>query len=246
MIRQAFLPVLVLLLLASGLPAYADAPRGVVEAVQRTILSSEISGRVMAMPKRSGEAFSKGDVLVRLGCSLYEAERDKVATRLKQAQRQRDNKERLAELDSVGKLTVDMAALAVEEAEAQRRIARLNVARCRIEAPFKGRVVKRHASEHQSVQAQQKLLEVVGHQLEARIIVPADWLEWLAPGERMTLEVDETGHTVKGEVVRVGAAVDPVSHTVPVWAQLTREGQALRPGMSGAARFEGQPESGEN
>ena len=225
---------------AGGAPA-AEAPRGVIEAVHRTVLSSELSGRVTALPKRPGEAFSAGDALARIDCALYEAERDKVASRLAQARRKLDNKQRLAELDSVGKLAVDLAELAVREARAELEIARLNVERCDVEAPYDGRVVKLHASEHQNVQAQQKLLAIVGRRLEARVIVPADWLDWLRPGAPMALAVEETGTTVEGEVARVGAAVDPVSHTVPVWARLASPGEALRPGMSGAARFPGRP-----
>jgi RND family efflux transporter MFP subunit len=219
----------------------ADEPRGKIEAVHRTVVSSELSGRVNALPRRPGESFDQGDSLARIACSLYEAERDKVATQLAQARRKLDNKQRLADLESVGKMAVDLAELAVQEAEAELEIARLNVRRCDIKAPFAGRVVRLHASEYQNVQAQQKLLEIVGSTLEARVLVPADWLDWLEVGARLKLAVDETGTTVSGRVVRLGAVVDPVSQTVPVWARLNEAGRALRPGMSGTARFPGRP-----
>lgn len=221
-------------------PAYADGPRGVVEAVQRTVLSSELSGVVTTLPKRAGDRFSKGETLAKVGCALYLAERDKVDSRLRQAQRSLENKQRLADLDSVGRLDVELAELAVEERRAELKIARLNTQRCQITAPFDGRVVKRHASEYQSVQAQQKLLEIVGLLLEARVIVPAEWLMWLEPGDPMTFEIEETDTTALGEVVRIGAVVDPVSHTVPVWTRLSNEKGELRPGMSGTANFQGR------
>ncbi|MEF8833320.1 MAG: efflux RND transporter periplasmic adaptor subunit [Halofilum sp. (in: g-proteobacteria)] len=231
--------------LAVSLADAADDPRGMIEAVQRTVLSSELSDRVAALPQRSGESFEAGDRLVEFDCGLYRAQRDKVATRLAQAQRREDNRERLAELDSVGRLEVELARLAVEEAEAELRIASLNVARCTIEAPFDGRVVRMHASEHQSVKAQQKLLEIVGAELEARVIVPADWLSWLATGDAMRMRVEETGATVSGRVTRIGAAVDPVSHTVPVWASLDGADGSLRPGMSGDVTFPARPNMGD-
>ncbi|MEF8833274.1 MAG: efflux RND transporter periplasmic adaptor subunit [Halofilum sp. (in: g-proteobacteria)] len=228
-------------LIAAKPAAAADEPRGKIEAVQRTVLSSELSARVASLPRRAGESFEAGNTLVELDCGLYRAERDKVATRLAQAKRRRDNRERLAELDSVGQLEVELARLAVEESEAELRIASLNAARCTIEAPFDGRVVRLHASEHQSVKAQQKLLEIVGAGLEARVIVPADWLSWLRTGDAMRMRVEETGATVHGAVTRIGAAVDPVSHTVPVWASLEGAGASLRPGMSGDVTFPGRP-----
>lgn len=220
--------------------ASAEA-RAVVEAVQRTILSSELSGRVIELPKRAGESFSEGEAVARIGCSVYEAERDKVASRLKQAKRSSENKRRLADLDSVGKLEVELAELAVEEKSAELRIARLNTDRCQIQAPFDGTVVKLHVSEYQSVQAQQKLLEIVGRRLQARVIVPAEWLSWLESGQAMNLDIEETGTTVDGQIARIGAAVDPVSHTVPIWVKLHNDGRELRPGMSGTARFPERP-----
>lgn len=226
--------------LTSG-AAFAESARGVVEAVQRTVLSSELSGLVVSLPKREGESFDEGEMLVKVGCALYEAERQKVASRLRQAERVLDNKQRLSSLDAVGTLDVNLADLTVQERAAELSIARLNTERCLVKAPFNGRVVKQHISEYQSVQPQQKLLEVVGRQLEARIIIPATWLAWLEKGENVVFSVEETGTMVEGQIVRIGAAVDPVSHTLPVWTRFSSDNRDLRPGMSGTARFPGRP-----
>ena len=232
--------LLTLVSLTSG-TAFAELPRGVVEAAQRTVLSSELSGLVASLPKREGDSFSKGETLAQIGCALYEAERQKVAIRLRQAERVLGNKQRLSNLDAVGTLEVNLADLAVQEKAAELEIARLNTDRCLVKAPFDGRVVKQHISEYQSVQPQQKLLEVVGQQLEARIIIPATWLTWLENDEKVVFSVEETGTMVEGQVVRIGAAVDPVSHTLPVWTRLSSDNGDLRPGMSGTARFPGRP-----
>mgnify|MGYP006279446321 FL=1 len=225
-----------------GGAALAQSQRAVVEAVHRTVMSSELTGRVTALPKRPGEAFAKGDVLARVDCSLYEAKKDTVLTQLRQARHKLENKQRLAELDSVGDLAVELARLDVSEARGDLEVARIKVDRCRVTAPFDGRVVKVYASEYQSVRAQDKLLEIVGQRLEVRAIVPATWLDWIETGAPMALAVEETGATVAGKVVRVGAAVDPVSHTIPVWAQLDGAHDGLRPGMSGAVRFPDRPQ----
>lgn len=236
--------VAAVLLLVAAWPAVAEQQRAVIEAVQRTVISSEVSARIESLPKREGEAFVAGQPLVQMACAIYRAERNKVETRLRQARRKLENKKRLEELDSVGRLAVDLARLDVREVEAEFEIVTLNVERCTIEAPYHGRVVERRAREHQSVQRQQELLEIVGMGLEARVIVPAEWLVWLEPGAPIELVIDETGQRVDGAIERIGAAVDPVSHTVPVWASLENTDAALRPGMSGSARFPGRPGDG--
>ena len=232
---------LVPVLAAAVVPARAEEQRGMIEAVERTVISSELSARIESLPKKAGEAFAAGEPLVELDCGVFRAERNKVEIKLEQARRKLENKRRLEELDSVGKLAVELAELAVEEAQAELEIASLNVERCTIEAPYAGRVVKRKAREYQSVQRRQELLEIAGRGLQARIIVPAGWLAWLEPGSPVELAVDETGERVVGTVERIGAAVDPVSHTVPVWASLEEPSATLRPGMSGAARFPERP-----
>lgn len=242
--RNRFSVWLVVLVVGAGsaVPAFAQGQRAVIEAVERTVLSSEVNARVRAMPRREGESFDAGDPLVQLDCAIYESEYDKVQAQLQQARRTLQNKQRLSELDSVGDLEVELARLDVREAEAERDIVARNVERCTIDAPYDGRVVERKARQYQSVERQQELLEIVGNDMEARIIVPSTWLAWLERGDRVELTVDETGITVPGTVSRIGAAIDPVSHTVPIWAALETEDASLRPGMSGSAHFPARPE----
>jgi len=232
-----------LVIVLSMLPvtAVAEAQRAVIEAVERTVISSELSARIRSLPRREGEAFAAGEPLVELACAVYRAEHGKVEIQLEQARRKLENRRRLAELDSVGRLDVELAQLAVQEEEAELEIVTLNVERCAIEAPYAGRVVERRAREYQSVERQEDLLEIVGEALEARVMVPAEWLGWLEVGAPVEVAVDETGEQVDGRVERIGAVVDPVSHTVPVWAGLEQQGTSLRPGMSGAARFPDRP-----
>ena len=226
------------LAIASGAQA---EQRAKIEAIEGTVISTELSGRIASLPFRPGDAFDKGDELAELDCTLYHAERDRVSAQLQSARKTLSNRRRLAELRSIGKLEVDLAELAVRESSAELRIASINVKRCSINAPFSGRVVKLHSRQGQSVKAQEKLMEIVGRDLEARVIVPARWLSWIAKGQGVELAVEETGESVSGQVTRIGAAVDPVSHTIPVWASL-KESTSLRPGMSGVARFPNRPD----
>lgn len=222
----------------------AAAQRAQIEALYSTTISSEVSGRIDDIGYREGESFKKGATLASIDCTSYAAERDRVAAKLASAQAKRDNQEQLARLESAGKLEVDLARLSVNETSAELRAARANVSRCNINAPFAGRVNSLEASLGQSIKPQDKLMTIVGEELNARVIVPANWLSWLKKGDTVNLSVSETGTPVTAHVVRIGAAVDPVSHTIPIWARLDKTAD-LRPGMTARAAFPGAPKAGE-
>ncbi|NDV24270.1 efflux RND transporter periplasmic adaptor subunit [Desulfovibrio sp. JC022] len=157
--------------------------RGLIKAVNRVVLSSEISGRVAAVPFRAGESFKRGKVLLAFDCSMLKAELSKTRASLKGVKAKVDNDRRLMKLNSIGsvELALDEAELAQKQAEL--RIAQLAVGRCIVRDPFNGRVVRVDVRAHQSVKAQQELIEIVNPaDLEAEVIIPSNWLKWVKRG----------------------------------------------------------------
>lgn len=215
--------------------------RALIKSLDRALLSSEISGRILDLHYRVGESFEKGDVLVRFDCELLKAEYAKTRAREKGARIKVDYSKRLQGYKSVGLVEVELDKTALEISENETRIASLAVKRCSVSAPFSGRVVMLAVNRYQSVKPQQPLLEIIStRDLEVEIMISSDWLSWMKPGIPFTIEVDETGGRYEAVVEAVGAAVDPVSRTVVVRGKLTEEGADLVPGM-GAAAFFTQP-----
>jgi membrane fusion protein (multidrug efflux system) len=238
-----------LLLFVCLLPALAGAAgpaepslfeaRGVVKARQRAVIASELAALVKRLPLRAGEGFKAGDLLVGFDCRLFEAQRDKVRAELEAAKMRYENSQQLEKMSSIGVLEVQLAGVEVKKAEAESRIAALNVERCTIKAPYDGRVVRMMANEQESVKLQQELIEIVGiGSLEAEIVVPGSWLKWLTPGRKLTMSIDETGENVPATVSTVGASMDPASQSLIVCARLQgKKGIPLIPGMRGMAHF---------
>lgn len=225
-------------------PASERQARGVIKAMERAVISSRIAGRITRLPFRAGDPFSKGDVLVAVDCALFQARRDKARSELKGARMKLENERRLEALGSAGKLAVALAEARVQETRAELHIASLRVKDCTVAAPYDGRVVRAMTNTHESVQPQEKLLEIVGTgNLETEIIVPGEWLRWLTAGTALTMTIDETGRQVSGEVTAVGATVDPVSHSIIVRARLAGGTTELVPGMSGTIDFAGPGDS---
>jgi len=227
----------------AGPPGTAPTARGLLEPPVEAVLASGIAGRIEDLPRREGERFAAGDLLVRFDCALYEARLAAAQAGALKARRQLANDRQLANLNSIGRLEVGLAEAELARAEAEAGVTAVLVERCRLPAPFDGRVVAWRAEPFETVGEGAPIIEVVAAgPPEVALIVPSRWLSWLAERQPFVFTVDETGSRHVGTVSRVGARVDPASQTVRVTGRLDAAADALIPGMSGTARFDGRPD----
>ncbi|MGM9516183.1 efflux RND transporter periplasmic adaptor subunit [Roseateles sp. DB2] len=201
-------------------------------------VSAEIAARVASLPLREGEAFRAGQTLVGFDCALYQNQQRKAEATVEAATAVLQSNQRMAELNSIGRYEVEQSQAKLKEAQAEAASAKLLVGRCAIAAPFAGRVVKRQVAAHQYVSPGSPLLDIVETgQLELQMIVPSKWLSWLKPGSSFSVEVEELGKSYPAKVQRLGAQIDPVSQTLPVYGVMDGSQPGLLPGMSGWAVF---------
>lgn len=212
--------------------------RGIVQPTAEAVLSSEIAGRIVELPYREGDRFEAGAVLVRFDCALYEARIDVSTAARRAAALQVESNQQLAALASIGRLDVQLSQAALAEATAELRLDELWAERCVIRAPFEGRVVEQIARLHETVTANDPLLSILSdRQPELRLVVPSRWLSWLEPGVRFRFEIDETGAEIDAVLTKLGPRIDPVSQTLPVFAEPAAPTAGIVTGMSGTARF---------
>ena len=212
--------------------------RGVVVALNRAVVSSEISAKIIMFPFRAGAQFKKGDSLVLFDCTLYQAQKEKVKAEYDLVKIKLDNDLKLQSFNSIGNLEIAISEAKVKKTELELKIAQLNVNRCHIKAPYDGRVVKLFKNEYESVSQQQELFEIVGaDELEVELIFPSQQLPELKTGRNFKITIDETGRSISATIITAGAVIDPVSQTVSVRARFVGKHDFLLPGMSGTARF---------
>ncbi len=214
---------------AAGLEA-----RGLVRALNDATISSELPARITSLPLRDGESFGKGELLVDFDCERPKAEWRVADAERAGAQAAFDNTKRLAEYRAAGAHDVQMSRAALDKAQAAVDVIVARLKQCRILAPFDGRVVELSVREHEIPQAGQPLLRIVGHtRLELDMILPAASIGWLRQGAPLHFRPDSGGPTIEGEVLRVGAAIDPVSQTVRAVGSLRFKPGDLLPGQAG-------------
>lgn len=201
-------------------------------------ISSELAARIATLTLREGDAFRAGQLLVGFDCSLHQSQLRKAEASIEAASALVQSNLRLAELGSIGKYEVEQVQAKLKEAQAEAASMRTMVSRCSINAPFSGRVARRHAAAHQYVATGAPLLDILETgQLEVQMIVPSKWLAWLKPGAAFTVEVEELGKSFPAKVRRLGAQIDPVSQSVAVVGVIDGQHDALLPGMSGWAVY---------
>lgn len=212
--------------------------RGVLRARSQAVLASELAGRVVALPYAEGQAFAKGDVLVKFDCSAYQAQQNAANASVRAAREELQNKQQLAALNSVGRFEVSLAEARQAQAQAEAQVYQVQVQRCQVKAPFDGQVVARKVQAHESVASGAPLLEIVDNRsLEIHLLVPSRWLGRLKPEQTFSFVPDETGAPINAVIKRLGARIDEGSQTLLLIGSLPANTPGLLAGMSGTAHF---------
>ncbi len=212
--------------------------RGILRAQDQAVLSSEINGRVLEMPYRDGEAFTKGSLLVRFDCSAYRAQLAAALAAEKAARQELLQNSQLAQMKSIGRHAVALAEAHLAQAQAESQVYKIQVERCRVVAPFDGQVVTRKIQVYESASLGAPLLDIVDNRhLDIYLLVPSRWLARLREGQPFIFTPDETGKPLRAQIVRLGARIDETSQTLTLIGRPLQVDPTLLAGMSGTANF---------
>lgn len=199
-----------------------------------TTIAAEIGAKIASLPLGEGESFRAGQTLVAFDCVLQQAQLQKAKAELDAAEQTFQSNRKLAELNSVGQLELELSRAGANRAKAEVAAQEAVVSKCVVAAPFGGRVADQRAREQQFVQPGQALLDILDDSvLELEFLVPSSWLSWLRPGVALSVRIDETRKSYPARFTRIGARVDPVSQSIKVGAAINGRFPELMAGMSG-------------
>lgn len=178
-------------------------------------------------------------MLVSFDCRRYEAELAAARAGEKEAQLALENSQYLNARQAAGRLDVEVARARLERASAEAQALEARRSQCTLLAPYDGRVAALAIEEHEIPVAGQPMLTILDTgDPEIELIVPSHWLAWLAIGRTFRFRIDETGSEEAASVVRIGAAVDPVSQSVTITGRFAAPAAGVIAGMSGSATFD--------
>jgi RND family efflux transporter MFP subunit len=229
-----------LLLAAAGAPATETAMEVRVQLTPRhaTLLSSEIAGRISALPLREGEAFAQGQEIAALDCDSYQARLRLADAKASAAERKLEAVRLLDQRKAVGRIDLDLATIELDASQAERDLAAKDVSRCSLRAPFSGRIAELRVKRHQYVTTGEPLVEILDErELEVELLVPSRWVSWLSIGTPFTMRIEELQRDYPARVTRIVPRIDPVSQTVKLYGTPLGAHPELVAGMSGVARL---------
>lgn len=215
--------------------------RGLIRPKEQAILSSEIAGKITRLPLRSGQQFKRNELLAEFDCGLYESELSSANAQYDALNKRYKNNEALLALNATSDIEVEISKAETKKAYADVRAATIRAERCKIKAPYDGRVIELLVNQFESVATDQKLLSILNDsELEIELIVPSRWLGWLKQGVEFDFRVDETSETHRAKVLQLGAVVDPVSQTIRITGIFIDNTDNILSGMSGTAQLHAQ------
>lgn len=210
--------------------------RGVVSANNRAALSVNFREKVVRLPFKEGEAFSKGDLLIAFDCTVTNAQYQAARADYQVAKSRYENQAELLSYNATGELDVELAKAEMNKTIALRKAAQGKAKNCAIKAPFAGRVAVLNTRLYETPGPEQLLIEIIGTEsLELQLVVPSSWLVWLKTGAKFPFYVDELEQKFDAVVTRISAEVDAVSSTLKIFAVLDPGTLNVLPGMSGTA-----------
>lgn len=238
---RSLLATLLLAMTGLSLSAQTATPEPAVRAQltarRYAVISAEIAAKIDRLPLREGASFKEGDVLLAFDDALQQAQVTRARATLDIARRTVAANEKLLALKSIGQLELETSRAELTKAEAELSYAKTMLAKCRVTAPWPGRIAELRVREKEFIQVGQPLFELIDAAVpELEFIAPSSWLGWVSVGQTLTVRIDETNRDYPALVERIGAKVDPVSRTVKIVATFAGDRPELIAGMSGSVR----------
>ena len=232
---------------------------GSVQPERRADLRAEVPAIVLQVLKENGDGVHRGDLLVRLddtairdGLASAEATSRAAVQAYEQAQRQL---ERMTTLRSSGMTS----AQALEDAEIRRNttqsdleaakarvvLARQQMQRTEVRAPFDGIVTERKVSPGDTAQIAKELLKVIDPgSMRFEAMVSADQVGAVKVGQGVHFRVNGYGdQEFAGKVRRVNPAANPTTRQVEVLVDFVGEKQPKLAGLYAEGRVDTESRS---
>lgn len=207
-----------------------------------TTLSSQMAGKVKKIAFGLGENIPAGAVVLEFDCSEQIAQLGAAEAELRGARDTHLSKLRLQALGAAGELEVTVAASAADRLKSQLDWRQSQLGYCSVTAPFSGRLAKMRVKPAESVALGQPLVEMVNSSsLKAQLYVPASWLQWMRPGARFVVKVNDEGRSYRARVAKFNSRVEGVSQTLEIEGRFEGPTVGLLPGMVGTAVFPDRP-----
>lgn len=212
-----------------------------IEAVNRSTVSAQISGRITEINFDVDDYVRKGEVLVRFRDTEQRAAVNAAQARFNEAQSEFKRISDLYDKKLVSRSAYDSAQAALKSARANLDLARERLAHTVVRAPYAGIVTQRHVELGETANPGQPLMTGISlESLRVTARVPQDLVASIREHNHARVIVgreEDGGKVLVSEDLTVFPYADPRSHTFRVRVKLPKDVQGLYPGMFAKVAF---------
>ena len=236
--------------------SYTEVPRvyrldGVIEAVNKTTVSAQISGQIEAITFDVDDYVEKDEVIIRLNdkqpvsrLKQAKAEIEEASARLKEAEDEYLRVKGVYEKKAVSKKALDAAEASMKAAQAKLKAARAGLEQAqeqfdytRVRAPYSGIVTERHIEVGEMAQPGKKLMSGLSlEELRVNVDVPQSMINAVRESDDVFIETPQ-GKLIPVTYKTVFPYAERSSHTFRVRLDLSGDDLSLFPGMFVKASF---------
>jgi membrane fusion protein (multidrug efflux system) len=206
---------------------------GTLLSNEAVTVSSEIPGRLKEIHFEEGQPVEQGAALFTLDDSVYRAQLDDAEAKLKLAEQTNKRTSTLFTNKYATAQSADEAASNLAVSTAATELARVQLEKTRIVAPFSGIVGLRHVSVGEYITAGQALVNLEAiDPVKADFRVPEKFLPAIRVGQTIRIKVDAfPDATFEGKVYAIDPRLDVAGRSLLVRALVPNHDQRLRPGL---------------
>ncbi len=205
---------------------------GTLQADESVILRPEIAGRIETIHFNEGESVKKGQPLITLDQSLYQAELQESLAARDLARKIYERSEALFEKGTGTANARDDNRLKLQAAEASVNLSRARLAKMRLIAPFDGVIGVRAVSVGDYVAPGQDLVGVTKlNPLKVDFRIAETYLNNVRTGQSINLtSASQPGEKFPAEIYAIDPQIDVSTRSVVLRAYVPNPNQVLRPG----------------
>jgi RND family efflux transporter MFP subunit len=214
--------------------------------VQAT-LKSKVGGEVEQLRLREGQDVREGDVIARVDTRNLQAQYDREAAAVEKARADldlarlnRDKNRQLLEQKFISQNTFEQtestyngSVASFKLAEAEARVAKINLDDAVIRAPFSGTIAKRLVQPGEKVSPDSAIVALVDlKQMVLEAAVPSAEIPSVRVGQKVRFKVGGFGDRVfEGEVQRINPVTSDNSRSITIYIAVPNPDSALKGGM---------------
>jgi membrane fusion protein, multidrug efflux system len=206
---------------------------GTIFSNEAVTVSSEIPGRLEEIHFQEGQPIEKGSPLFTLEDSVYRAQLADAEAKLKLAEQTHKRRTTLLSSQYATAQSADESASAVAVSTAAVELARVQLEKAHIVAPFSGIVGLRRVSVGEYITAGQPLVNLEAiDPVKADFRVPEKFLPAIRVGQTIRIKVDAfPDDSFEGKVYAIDPRLDVGGRSLLVRAVVPNGDQRLRPGL---------------